>query len=45
MSLETYDSEVHATGETLAESYHVYRVKALMTFLHAGVPLNKIEHF
>ena len=45
MSLETYNSEVHARGETLPESHRVYRVKALMTFLRAGVPLNKIEHF
>ena len=48
MSLETYDTEVLARGETcetLPEDHHVYRIKALMAFLRAGVPLNKIEHF
>ena len=45
MSLETCDTEVHTRGETLPEDHRVYRIKALMAFLHAGVPLNKIEHF
>ena len=34
-----------ARGETLPEDHRVYRIKALMAFLCAGVPLNKIEHF
>ena len=45
MSLETYDTEVHARGETLPKDHRVYQIKALMAFLRAGVPLNKIEHF
>lgn len=41
-SLEMYDAEVHSRGET---DHRVYRVKTLMSFLRAGVPLNKILHF
>ncbi len=44
-SLQGYDEEVHARGETLPEQHRVYRVKVLMTFLRAGIPLNKMEHF
>ena len=44
-SLRAYIAEVHARGETLPEDHRVYRVRVLMSFLRAGIPLNKIEHF
>ena len=44
-SLQSYNAKVHARGETLPEDHRVYRVKVLMAFLRAGIPLNKMEHF
>ncbi len=44
-SLQAYDDEVHARGETLPPEHRVYRDKVLMAFLRAGIPLNKMEHF
>jgi len=32
-------------GETLPEELQVYKVKVLTTFLHATVPLSKLEFF
>ena len=45
VALSAYEKEVHPTGETLPEAQKVYRVKVVTTFLKAGVPLSKIEHF
>lgn len=43
--LVVYDAAAHSRGETLSDTHRVYRVKVAMTFLHAGVPLNKLECF
>lgn len=44
-SLRQYNDENHPRGETLPESQQVYRVKVVMAFLKAGMPLSKIESF
>jgi len=44
-SLRKYNEEAHARGETLPEQQQVFRVKVVTTFLQAGVPLSKVEHF
>ena len=43
--LRKYNEDVHGRGETLPEQQQVFRVKVVKTFLQAGVPLSKIEHF
>ena len=40
-----YNDENHPRGETLPESQQVYRVKVVMAFPKAGMPLSKIESF
>ena len=42
--LVVYDSEAHSRGETLS-AHRVFRVKVAMTFLRAGIPLNKLDCF
>ena len=44
-ALAASDKESHPVGETLPQDQRVYRVKVVMAFLRAGVPLNKIESF
>ena len=44
-SLKEYDAKHHPSGEALPESTHPYCIKALETFLKAGVPLQKIDAF
>ena len=44
-SLESYNKDMHPVGETLSEAVKVYRVKTVMTFMRAGVPLSKIDSF
>ena len=44
-SLMKYNKEVHGQGETLPEQQQVFRVKVVKSFLQAGVPLGKIDHF
>ena len=41
--LVVYDTEAHFRGETLSDTHRVYRVKVAMTFLCAGILLNKLE--
>ena len=43
--LKKYDDEAHPSGENLAESTRIYRVKVVTAFLKAGVPLNKVDCF
>ena len=43
--LKKYDDEAHPSGENLAESTRIYRVKVVTAFLKAGVPLNKVDYF
>lgn len=44
-ALQKYDEETYPVGETLPTEQRVYRVKVVQTFLRAGVPISKIEHF
>ena len=41
----TYSKESHIVGENLTESTQVFRMKVASTFLHAGIPLNKLDVF
>ena len=43
--LKKYNDEAHPSGENLAESTRIYRVKVVTAFLKAGVPLNKVDCF
>ena len=36
---------MHPAGETLPEPQRVFIVKVVMSFLTAGVPLSKLQHF
>ena len=38
-------NKVHGRGETLPEQQQVFHVKVVKSFLQAGVPLVKIDHF
>jgi hypothetical protein len=44
-ALVSYDQQVHPRGETLSTDQRVYRIKVVMYFLKAGVPLAKLDHF
>ena len=44
-ALVSYDQRVHPRGETLSTDQRVYRIKVVMSFLKAGVPLAKLDHF
>ena len=44
-ALLKYDEEMHPVGETLPGEQRVYRVKVVSTFLKAGVPIAKMDHF
>ena len=39
-ALNAYDKEINLVGETLPTEQRVFWVKAMSTFLKAGVPLN-----
>ena len=41
----TYNKQEHLHGETLPSATQVYHMKVVRTFLHAGVPLNKVDLF
>ena len=40
-----YEQEVHRSGETRSEAHKLWQVKVVTTFMRAGVPLAKIDHF
>ena len=42
-ALAASDIDSHPVGETLPQDQRVYRIKVVMAFLQAGVPLNKLE--
>ena len=44
-ALKDYSKQSHPAGETLPEPQRVFRVKVMMSFLRAGVPLSKLQHF
>ena len=44
-ALQTYEQEIHPSGETLPEAQKLYRVKVVTAFLKAGIPIGKVEHF
>ena len=43
--LEKYDKEVHPVGEKLPDCVRLQRIKVLICFLKAGLPLKKIDCF
>ena len=43
--LATYNAQIHVVSENVAENIQVFCVKVVSTFLHAGVPLNKLDIF
>lgn len=45
VALNTYEKDVHPSGESLHDAQKVYRVKVITTFLKAGVPLAKLDDF
>ena len=44
-ALSAYNAKEHLAGEALPPEQLVYRVKVLTTFLRAGIPINKLDHF
>ena len=44
-ALVSSDKELHPVGETLPQDQRVYRIKVVMAFLRAGVPLSKLTSF
>ena len=44
-SLVKYNKQDHPVGEKLPEAIQVYRIKTVMAFMKAGVPLSKIDCF
>ena len=44
-ALLAHNEEEHLRGGMLPQTVQVYRVKVVMCFLHAGVPLSKIDCF
>ena len=44
-ALQAYDKQENPSGHTLPEAQRVYCIKVVTTFLKAGVPLNKLNHF
>ena len=42
--LKLYDSEQHPSRECLPEKQRIYRIKVLLSFLKAGVPLKSLIH-
>ena len=45
VAMKKHDEESHCKGETLLEEHRIYRARAVMTFLRAGVPLAKLKYF
>ena len=44
-ALKVYEQGAHPSGETLPEAHKLYRVIVVSTFLKAGVPPAKLEHY
>ena len=44
-AFKSYEQEVHPSGETRSEAHKLWQVKVVATFMRAGVPLAKIDHF
>ena len=44
-AFKSYEWEVHPSVETLSEAHRLWRVKVVTTFMKAGVPLAKVDHF
>ena len=42
-ALNKYDESTQPKGQTLPEDQRVYRVKVMMAFLRAGIPISKLE--
>ena len=44
-AFKTYNREAHLAGGTIPIDQQVYRIKVVTAFLHAGIPLAKIDSF
>ena len=44
-ALVSSDKDHHPVGETLPQDQRVYRIKVVLAFLRAGVPLSKMTSF
>ena len=44
-AFKSYEQEVHPSGKTLSEVHKLWHVKVVTTFMKAGVPLAKVNHF
>ena len=45
MSLKQYDSSGRHESDTVCDAHRVYRIKVLMSFMRAGVPISKLKYF
>ncbi len=45
MSLKKYDSSGRHESDTIGDAHRVYRIKVLMSFMRAGVPISKLKYF
>ncbi len=45
MSLNKYDSSGRHESDTIGDAHRVYRIKVLMSFMRAGVPISKLKYF
>ena len=45
VAMKKVNDDIHLKGETLPEKELVFRCKVVQTFLRAGVPLSKVQHF
>ena len=43
-ALKRYDETTQLKGQTLPKEQHIYRVKVVMAFLRAGIPISKLEY-
>lgn len=45
VAMKRVSDDIHVKGETLPEKELVFRCEVVQTFLRAGVPLSKVQHF
>lgn len=44
MAMKKYDESNNSIGQTLPDDQRLYRVKVVMAFLRAGIPIAKLEY-
>ena len=45
MSIKKNDSSGRHESDTICDAHRVYRIKVLMSFMRAGVPISKLKYF